>query len=183
MPVREDFVLLASYNAAMNGKLYAGAATLAPQALRADRGAFFGSVMGTLNHLVAAESIWLRRYMGHPRHFTTLDAVAGIPVPSGLTHRYSDDIDGLLAYRLRLDAIITAFVDELGEADLGQVLTYRNARGEQRKRFGHLLLHFFNHQTHHRGQASTLLSQAGVDIGVTDLLAWIPDATPAAHTE
>jgi uncharacterized damage-inducible protein DinB len=54
-----------------------------------------------------------------------------------------------------------------------------NSRGENRKHFGSLLLHFFHHQTHHRGQASTLLSQAGVDIGVTDLLEWIPEHSEA----
>jgi len=61
------------------------------------------------------------------------------------------------------------------ESDLAQPLAYQNASGDCRKRFGSLLLHFFNHQTHHRGQATTLLSQAGVDVGVTDLLAWIPE--------
>ena len=80
------------------------------------------------------------------------------------------------ARRLRLDAIIDAMAAELRPADLEQVLVYRNTRGQAfRKYFGSLLLHVFNHQTHHRGQASTLLTQAGVDIGVTDLLVLIPD--------
>ncbi|HAK91301.1 MAG TPA: damage-inducible protein DinB, partial [Massilia timonae] len=52
---------------------------------------------------------------------------------------------------------------------------YKSARGAFRKKFGSLLLHFFNHQTHHRGQVSTLLTQSGVDIGVTDLIVSIPD--------
>ncbi|BDT60291.1 hypothetical protein MasN3_37850 [Massilia varians] len=78
-------------------------------------------------------------------------------------------------HRVRLDAIITAFAAEVLESDLAQPLSYRNARGDNRKHFGSLLLHFFNHQTHHRGQAGPLLSQAGVDIGVTDLLEWLPD--------
>ena len=53
MPSREDIVLLASYNASMNIQLYAVAATLPKEALIADRGAFFGSILGTLNHIVA----------------------------------------------------------------------------------------------------------------------------------
>lgn len=175
MPTREDIVLLATYNAAMNDKLYAAAATLSSDALRADRGAFFGSVIGTLNHLVSGDTIWLRRFMAHPGNLTALAAVSDMPVPTGLTHIFSDDIDALLVYRRRLDAIITALAEGLTDADLRQPLTYRNSRGEFRKLFGHLLLHFFNHQTHHRGQITTLLSQSGVDIGVTDLLAWIPD--------
>lgn len=175
MPAREDIVLLATYNASMNTRLYAAAATLPKDALVADRGAFFGSIMGTLNHIVAGDTIWLRRFMGHPANFASLQAMADIPAPSGLAHIYSEDLEPLLAHRVKLDAIISAFAAEVRNADLAQVLTYKNSRGECRKHFGSLLLHLFNHQTHHRGQATTLLSQAGVDVGVTDLLEWIPE--------
>lgn len=175
MPTRDDIVLLASYNAAMNGRVYAAAARLPQEVLRADRGAFFGSIMGTLNHIVAGDTIWLRRFMGHPSAFASLRPLADIPAPTGLAWRYSDELPVLHQHRVRLDAIITAFAAEVLETDLAQPLSYRNARGDNRKHFGSLLLHFFNHQTHHRGQASTLLSQAGVDIGVTDLLEWLPD--------
>ncbi|MEW6370289.1 MAG: DinB family protein [Pseudomonadota bacterium] len=175
MPTREDIALLATYNASMNTKLYAAAATLSKDALVADRDAFFGSIMGTLNHIVAGDTIWLRRFMGHPASFPSLHAMADIPAPSGLAYIYSDDLDTLLAHRKQLDAIIEAFAAEVTDSDLAQVLTYKNSRGECRKHFGSLLLHLFNHQTHHRGQATTLLSQAGVDVGVTDLLEWIPE--------
>ena len=175
MPTREDIVLFASYNASMNGKLYAAAAKLPTDALVADRGAFFGSVIGTLNHIVAGDTIWLHRFMGHPSGFPSLKVMADIPAPSGLAHIFSDDLNKLLEYRRRLDAIISAFAAEVSDSDLRQPLTYRNSRGEFSKNFGSLVLHFFNHQTHHRGQVSTLLSQSGVDIGVTDLLEWIPD--------
>lgn len=175
MPTREDIVLLASYNASMNGRLYAAAASLPKEALSADRGAFFGSVIGTLNHIVAGDTIWLRRFMGHPADFASLKAMAGMPAPAGLAHIFSDDLDALLAHRVRLDAVISALAAEVSDEDLAQALAYRNARGEFSKNFGSLLLHLFNHQTHHRGQASTLLTQAGVDIGVTDLLEWIPE--------
>jgi len=175
MPTREDIVLLASYNAAMNDRLYAAAATLPKDVLLADRGAFFGSIMGTLNHIVAGDTIWLRRFMGHPSDFASLKPMAGIPAPTGLAYRYSDELEALREHRVRLDAIIDALAAEVSDGDLAQALSYKNSRGDNRKRFGSLLLHFFNHQTHHRGQASTLLSQSGVDIGVTDLLEWIPE--------
>jgi uncharacterized damage-inducible protein DinB len=175
MPTREDIVLLAAYNACMNARVYAAAATLPEAELSADRGAFFSSLIGTLNHIVAGDTIWLRRFMGHPSAFASLQAMADMPAPAGLAHRYSDDLGRLLAHRIRLDAIITALAEEVSNSDLEQTLAYRNSRGEARKRFGSLLLHLFNHQTHHRGQASTLLSQAGVDLGVTDLLEWIPE--------
>lgn len=175
MPTRGDILLLASYNASMNERLYAAAATLPKEVLNADRGAFFGSVMGTLNHIVAGDTIWLRRFMGHPSDLRSLRAMAGIPAPGGLAHIYSDELGVLLAHRRRLDTIIGELAGEVSDADLAQPLVYRNARGGFRKQFGSLLLHLFNHQTHHRGQATTLLSQAGVDVGVTDLLEWIPE--------
>lgn len=175
MATREDIVLLAAYNAGMNGRLYAAAAVMPPDVLRADQGAFFGSIIGTLNHIVAGDTIWLRRFMGHPADFASLKPMADIPAPAGLAHRYSDDLEPLREHRVRLDRIIADLAAELSDSDLAQLLSYKNAHGDNRKNFGSLLLHFFNHQTHHRGQASTLLSQAGVDIGVTDLLEWIPD--------
>ena len=175
MPTREDIVLFASYNASMNRKLYAAAATLPKDVLIADRGAFFGSVLGTLNHIVAGDTIWLRRFMAHPSDFLSLKAMVDIAAPASLAHIYSDDLDTLLEHRVRLDAIIEALAAELSNEDLAQPISYRNSRGDCRKNFGSLLLHFFNHQTHHRGQASTLLSQSDVDIGVTDLLELIPE--------
>lgn len=175
MPNREDIVLLASYNSTMNRKLYAAAATLPKDALLADRGAFFGSILGTLNHIVTGDTIWLRRFMAHPSDFPSLRVMAGMTVPAGLTHRYSDNLGSLQEHRVRLDAIIEALATELSNSDLAQPLLYRNSRGDFRKNFGALLLHLFNHQTHHRGQATTLLSQSGVDIGVTDLVEWIPE--------
>lgn len=175
MPTREDIVLLASYNASMNVQVYSAAATLPKDALATDRGAFFGSILGTLNHIVAGDTIWLRRFMAHPSGFASLTGVREIAAPASLAHIYSDDLDTLREHRVRLDAMIAALAAELSDSDLAQPVAYRNARGDNRKNFGLLLLHFFNHQTHHRGQASTLLSQAGVDVGVTDLLAWMPE--------
>lgn len=169
--------LLAAYNAGMNRKLYAAAARLTPEALHADRQAFFGSLFGTLNHLVAADTIWLTRFARHPSAFAALAPLRDAAIPSDLRQSYGTDLPTLQAHRLRLDGTIEALAAQLQAADIEQVLVYRNTRGnEYRKRFGDLLLHFFNHQTHHRGQASTLLTQAGVDIGITDLLEIVPDA-------
>jgi uncharacterized damage-inducible protein DinB len=77
---------------------------------------------------------------------------------------------------MELDAIINAWVREVREEHLAHVLEYTNTKGVvARKRMSSLVLHFFNHQTHHRGQVTTMLSQAGIAFGVTDLLAGIPD--------
>lgn len=176
MSAVEHFALLARYNADMNRNLYDAAARLPAGELTADRHAFFGSLAGTLNHLLAGDTIWLKRFSTHPAQFPALQVMQELPQPGGLTHSFGDQLPALRAYRARLDAIISDFVLQLTPAGLSHTFEYRSTRGDlYRKEFGLVLLHFFNHQTHHRGQASTLLTQAGVDIGVTDLLLWVQD--------
>ncbi|MEW6460197.1 MAG: DinB family protein [Pseudomonadota bacterium] len=167
---------MARYNSWMNERLYAAAASLPDEALSAERGAFFGSILGTLNHLVVADLIWLGRYAAHPANHRALQALAGLQRPTRLDQPMAANIRELTALRVQLDACIEALAAEINEEQLDQPLAYRNTRGiEARKNFFALLMHLFNHQTHHRGQATTLLSQAGVDVGVTDLLAIIAD--------
>ncbi|WP_229219467.1 DinB family protein [Duganella sp. BJB1802] len=172
----ESTVLMAAYNASMNQKMYAAAARLPHADLTADRNAFFGSILGTMNHLLAADTIWLSRFATHPARYSALAPMLDLPAPSSLTHSFGDYLPSLLAHRHRLDAIVTEWAPQVSAEHLAQTMEYRSTRGDlYRKHFGSLVLHFFNHQTHHRGQVSTLLTQAGVDIGVTDLLAMVPD--------
>ena len=175
--MRDHFQLMADYNRWMNGNLHRAAAALSADALDAPRGAFFGSILGTLNHLVVADTVWLKRFGGEGRdaYWTALQAVAGTPMPPALDARPCADLAQWWDTRRKLDAVIVEWIGQLADADLDQVLQYRNMRGDvQRRRLSHLLLHLFNHQAHHRGQATTLFSQCGVDVGVTDLLVRLP---------
>ena len=174
MSERANLVLLAEYNEWMNARLFSAAAELSPEELLANRSAFFGSIAGTLNHIVAGDTIWLRRFATHPARHAMLQPLLAWPAPASLATIYSTDLPTLFAHRQLLDGVIRQWTKALSHADLAHVLAYANTKGVvSGKRFGSLALHFFNHQTHHRGQASTLLLQAGVDIGVTDLLALI----------
>lgn len=174
--MRSHFVLLAAYNRWMNTRLYAAAGTLPAAELAHDRGAFFGSILGTLNHLVVADTIWLQRFAGLPARHAELDPVRTLPPPARLDALPFPEFAALAAHRRWLDAIIERWVSVLDDDDLRHVLHYAKTRGGGfRRELAALLLHFFNHQTHHRGQVATLLSQAGVDVGVTDLVAMIPD--------
>ena len=167
---------MAAYNEWMNAKLYEAAGRLPAQALAADRGAFFRSIIGTLNHIAVADTIWLQRFAKHPSHHEALEPVRHLPAPGSLDEILFSDLGALYDYRKRLDEAIDAWAAALTEADLLQVLHYRSMKGvAAQKRFAGIVVHFFNHQTHHRGQATTLLSQAGQDVGVTDLLAMFPD--------
>ncbi len=178
MSLKNHFELLAAYNQWMNSKVYEAAGHLSATELAKGRGAFFGSTLGILNHILVGDIIWLKRFATHPSCRSSLREVADLQNPTSLDQMVFDDLASLSEQRIWLDRKIINWVAELSEGDLDFVLSYHNTKGiPANKRYSSLVLHFFNHQTHHRGQASTLLSQANVDIGVTDLLAQIPDET------
>jgi len=130
---------------------------------------------GTLNHIVVADTLWLKRFASHPSSTTTLAVMVPLPTPTRLDQIMFDDLEGLKAHRQWLDSVIINWIAALNDDDLDTVLNYQNTKGVASTRsYSSLIVHFFNHQTHHRGQVSTLFSQAGTDIGVTDLLALIP---------
>lgn len=169
------FRIMASYNAWMNAKVYDAADRLTAEELARDRGAFFGSIIGTLNHIADADLIWLGRLAQHSPFQGRID-LTDLPRPDSLEFVVSNDIAKLRPIRERIDLLIVSFIDNLAESDIGGLLEYRRANGTQhRKPLTSVLSHLFNHQTHHRGQVTTLLTQAGIDVGVTDLLALIPD--------
>ena len=170
----EHIALMANYNQWMNRKLYDAAQTLTDAELAMDRQAFFGSILGTLNHLVLGDTVWLKRFAQHPAGFTALAPLHVVATPADLKQLAFADIRELAAHRTWLDQLIVDWSHSVQEPDLDHRLHYRNMRGVSAdKDFFSLLVHFFNHQTHHRGQATTLLTQAGLDVGTTDLLALI----------
>ena len=154
---------LAAYNRWMNERLYAVCAGIGDTERRRDRGAFFGSVQGTLNHLLVADRLWMSRFTGE-----------SFSVPSLDTELFAD-FDALRRERERTDAAIDAWAADLDAETLAGTLHYTTMVDPQPRSTPLWLAvtHFFNHQTHHRGQLTTLLSQMGVDYGVTDLL-WLP---------
>lgn len=176
MSLQNHFALMAGYNRWMNEKLYDAAARMDESELRADKGAFFGSVIDTLGHILRADTLWLKHFVGHPSAFRSLAPVRVLPHPYTLPDMPHREWSALCGARRAMDEVIVALCAEISEADCERALTYRNRAGEIFvRRFGHLLQHFFNHQTHHRGQVTTLLSQSGIDVGTTDLSAMLPE--------
>ena len=150
---------LARYNAWMNTRLYALCATLPDDELRADRGAFFGSIYATLNHIAYADLAFLSRFTGEPAVVPELNV---------------DLFGGFAALRAEREAIdrrLVAWTATLTPDWLAEALTYvSKVDGASRTRPHWLLVaHLFNHQAHHRGQVTTLLAQRGLDMGSTDL--------------
>ena len=176
MSLKEHFELLANYNEWMNIKIYDASATLSAPELICDRGAFFKSILGTLNHIAVGDTIWLQRFAEHPSCKLTLKSITEIPKPTNLDSLLFSDLAQLYEFRRWLDDLFATWVSSLKEQDLYYTLNYKNMKGTPScRQYSSLMLHFFNHQTHHRGQVTTLLAQAGQDVGVTDLLALIPD--------
>lgn len=175
MSCLEPYRALALYNQLMNRKLYALAATLGDDERRRDRGAFFGSIQGTFNHLLLADRIWMLRLTGDESRYVSKDA-SGAAIPFGtMSQELYTDFDVLTVERARTDADIIEFVQALADEDLGREVEYRRGQGKVKHVQWWALLHLFNHQAHHRGQATTLFTQAGVDPGLTDLIAMLRD--------
>lgn len=173
---------MAGYNAWMNSRLYAVAGRLPAAELARDRQAFFGSILGTLQHIAVADTIWLKRFAEHPSRHAELGVVRAMAMPRSSDVVLHEDFDALSVQRRILDDVIIRWSTALSEHDLKHVLHYANTRGVPSAQdcFG-LLMHLFNHHTHHRGQATTLLTQAGADVGVTDLVALLAEAADKAE--
>lgn len=168
--------LMARYNQWMNAKVLAAAAGLPAESLVENKGAFFGSILGTLNHLLVTDLMWIHRLKSHPKAGLFPVDILNRPTPTRLDEALHDSLGGLKVERDAIDSGLIIFANGLSADDFDIALAYRRANGEaQKKTLGSILSHLFNHQTHHRGQITTLLSQSGVDVGVTDLNALTPN--------
>src|SRR6267154_2009640 len=141
------FRQLASYNRWANSRLYAAALDLSDQAYRLHIGVLFSSMHGTLNHLLLTDRLWLKRLTGEGEHPNQLNAII------------HDDLRALALTRADEDDRIIHYVASLDDSMLDGLQKYATTSGkpfEQKRR--DILAHLFNHQTHHRGQAHTILS-------------------------
>ena len=98
--------LMATYNEWMNANIYEAAKSLSDEELSVDRKAYFGSILGTLNHLVAGDTIWLKRFAEHPANYSDLEPIRQLPAPKSLNHLAFSNIRDLSAHRVWLDSII-----------------------------------------------------------------------------
>ncbi|HYT55205.1 MAG TPA: DinB family protein [Verrucomicrobiae bacterium] len=159
MDLLDSLRIMAGYNRWMNEKLYGICAGLSDEERKRDRGAFFRSIHGTFNHLLLTDRGWLTRFNGKPWPFPSLD------------QELYNDFAELYRERRKTDREIEKFLAGITPESLDAPFSYENYAGEK---FNHPLapaiVHFFNHQTHHRGQVTTLLSQLGIDSGVTDAM-------------
>ena len=169
----DNYAFLARYNRWFNQRLYQACEKLTDEERKRDRGAFFRSIHHTLTHLVLADKMWLQRFAQQGVAFAALTP-ALLHMPPGAD--YTSDLHphwlDLRGTRETLDAAIEAWLASMPSHFPLATMRYVNTKGVPREHPAwQALSHFFNHQTHYRGQVTTLLAQAGVDVGVTDLIA------------
>ena len=145
---RALFGALARYNRLASERLYAACDALSEAERRQDRSAFFASIHGTLNHILLGDRIWMTRFRGGSATSTGLDAI--------LYENFAE----LRAARVEEDRAIEAFVTGLESGLETRRIAYLNNQGNRHEDpLGLLLLHLFNHQTHHRGQVHDMICQ------------------------
>ena len=145
--MKSYFEQRAAYNRWANARLYQAAFALPEAEYRRDVGAFFGSMNGTLNHLLVTDRLWMKRLTGEGAHPDRLNAII------------HDDRKTLALARADEDERIIRFVAALAEPLIAGTLQYRTTSGQPHEQpRTDILAHLFNHQTHHRGQAHTILS-------------------------
>ncbi|MHA1600429.1 MAG: DinB family protein [Alphaproteobacteria bacterium] len=160
--MKSHFGTFAGYNAWANHRLYEAVAQVPDAHYHEDRGAFFGSLHGTLNHILVGDRAWLHRITGN-----------GTP-PASLDQILYGDFASLRQARIAEDERIIRVVGGLDAARLAGTITYRNMRGDHmEQQLAEVLAHVFNHQTHHRGQAHTLVSQLGYEAPALDLVYFV----------
>lgn len=161
-PPQSHYALMAEYNQWMNRKLYAICADIPDSKRREDLGAFFKSIHGTLNHLLVGDLIWMGRFTGSP-------------FSARVEQELYRDFEELRREREITDQQILEWAKNLTPEWLNQPLQYRSGIDGKTRVLPHwvVVTHLFNHQTHHRGQLTTLLNQLGYDPGVTDI-PWMP---------
>jgi uncharacterized damage-inducible protein DinB len=163
--MKAHFRRMAAYNRWANARLYEAVGTLPAAEIAAPRSGFFPSLLKTLNHLLVGDTVWMSRLDGDGHH-----GIAGL---DQVLHR---DLAALRAARAAMDDRIVAFVDRLAPPRLSEDLVYRTVAGDPMKtQVAQVLAHFFNHQTHHRGQAHAMLSDAKVSPPVLDLIYFLRD--------
>jgi uncharacterized damage-inducible protein DinB len=158
---------MARYNAWQNEGLRRALTALPRAELERDRGAFFGSIMATANHLLWADMVWMSRLDGGSR---PEGGIAG-------SVRLAKNVADWEAQRFRADGRIRVWADDVNAVDLVGRLTWMSgsAGREVSRPLALCVMHLFNHQTHHRGQIHAMLTQAGTELPDTDLFL-MPDA-------
>jgi len=160
-----NFLLMARYNAWINERIYGAVTELDDEAYRQDRGAYFGSIHHTLNHLLVVDRLFAARLSERTPDITSLDQVL------------YDEFDALRGARRAEDDRFIAMVGAWDDSALRAPIRFKRilGSGEHEMRRDHMLMTLFNHQTHHRGQVHCMLTQARIDPPPIDVVEYFAE--------
>ncbi|WP_419904981.1 DinB family protein [Kiloniella sp.] len=162
--------MMARYNQRMNSQLLSVCAGLSQEQLHRDTGSFFCSILDYWNHIMFSDLVLMARMRSQGINPSKLQSLDDFPAATSPKDRYYDSLESFSAHRHKLDVILSNWCETLSTKDISSILSYQSTQGDHvRQKAIDIIHHIFQHQTHHRGQITCLLSLNGVDYGCTDL--------------
>ena len=166
------FQALAKYNSSVNQSIIELIEPLSEEKIMTKTKAFFPSIFETLLHLFSSDLFWLKRFRDVFKESNALTVSNLVSLDgNNLRKEFETDYTKLFQHRKQADEVILQFIEEIDEDTLNSVINYKNYKGDDvEKELWKILLQWFNHQTHHRGQISVLLDMIGVNNDYSSLL-------------
>lgn len=176
MDLSSNFRMLALYNQRMNKQLLNVCSTLTYEQLHQNTNSFFPTIMAHWNHILFGDLIMLQRLVANELVSVEPTVLDQLPVSKLVSDTFASNLDELYELRELVDSIYIEITNQFSAGSCNQVVRYTTTKGQVIDRtVGEFFQHIFNHQTHHRGQLSCLLSQLGLDYGCTDLPMIVPE--------
>ncbi len=176
MDLSSNFRMLAHYNQRMNNQLLSACQQLTDEQLHQNTNAFFPSVMAHWNHILFGDLIMLRRLIANNIVEVDAEVLQQLPVAKKINDTFVTTMDELSALRGLVDTVYIEITQAFTSSTCGEIVKYTTTAGQLIERnVGEFCQHIFNHQTHHRGQLTCILSQFNVDFGCTDLPIVVPE--------
>jgi len=180
MNLSSNFKMLSLYNMRMNSQLIECCSQLSPEKLLEDTNTFFPSIISYWNHLMFGDLIMLNRLANCKIGSISSIDLSPFPEPVSTRDIYFDNLSEIKNVRSKIDSLIFEWCSTLTDEDCAQTLTYKTTEGQEiSRRASDVIQHMFNHETHHRGQLTCILSLNGVDFGCTDLPIVVPEGSQA----
>ena len=170
MSLAKNFKMMSLYNQRMNNQLLQHCLPLSNDILEKQTHSFFSNIISYWNHILFGDLILMGRLASNQIASLSPSDLSALPTPKSPQDIYHSDLHALARLRQQLDELIIRFCDNLTEDDCGKFITYTTTEGLSiTKAVADVVQHLFNHQTHHRGQLTCVLSQNGIDYGCMDL--------------
>ncbi|MGF1908339.1 DinB family protein [Vibrio kasasachensis] len=183
MDLSSNFRMLALYNQRMNQQLLTVCEPLSMEQLHQQTQSFFPSVMAHWNHILFADLIMLQRLVDNDLVSVDPAVLKTLPKSKSVNDQFVSNMDELKSLRVLIDLIYLQIMADLTDLDCSKIVRYTTTEGRLiERKTGEFYQHIFNHQTHHRGQLTCVLSQLGLDFGCTDLPVIVPEGSHVLFT-